>query len=134
MLQIKSLVTDARHTELLSGVLRSEIKLEVAIFAGVRWEVIGPDSDLTPLQALADVPDRLLARAPGWEMIQLSLEFAQSLSAYPFVGSPVRRVTVGAGKIHRAEFAYAESLAAFVGGLCRRAGNIDLHFCPVRKK
>src|SRR5262245_56638642 len=79
------LVPDARHAQPRAGSLRGEIELEVTIFLGVRRKVIGPDRDLTPLEALADIPVRLLAGAPGREMVELPAQFAKPLAANPFL-------------------------------------------------
>jgi hypothetical protein len=118
-------VSDTRHAEFLSGILCREIELEFGVFAGIRWQVVGPDGYLTPLKALADIPDGLLAGAPSREVVQLSLQLAQPLSADPFVGGAVRRVAVGAGKIESAHLARTESLSALVGGLRGPAGDVN---------
>src|SRR5882672_2069842 len=103
---------DTWHAELLSGVAGREIELEVAIFLGIRRQVIGPDRDLAPLEALADVPDRLLAGPPRWEVAQLSIQLAEPLSANPFVGPLLRGVTVGAGEVELSKLARAQRFAA----------------------
>src|ERR1051325_8354952 len=66
---IIQLVPDARHAELQPFVLRGEVKLEVAVFLGVRRQFVRADVHLTPLEALANIPDRQKARAPGREVI-----------------------------------------------------------------
>src|SRR5258708_6158219 len=59
------LVSDTRHAQFLPGILYRKIELQFAIFVGIRWQVISPDGYLAPLEAFPDVPDGLLACAPG---------------------------------------------------------------------
>ena len=60
-------------------------KLQIAIFLGVRRQFVGADIDLAPLEALADIPDRQQAGAPGREMVVLALRLAQPLAANPVI-------------------------------------------------
>src|SRR5689334_12088326 len=76
---------DARHAQLQTLVLRSQIKLQIAIFLGVRRQLVGANIDLTPLETLANVPDLQQAGAPGREMVVLALRLAEPLSANPVV-------------------------------------------------
>src|SRR6478752_5065841 len=78
------LMPDSRHVELEPGVDRGEVKLEIAVWLGVRRQLVGPYRDVAPFEALANVPDRLLARTPGWEVIELPALLAQPLAADPF--------------------------------------------------
>src|SRR5450631_2973016 len=98
----------ARHAQLQALVQRGEINLQVAIFLGVRRQFVSANIDLAPLEALADVPDRQQAGAPGREMVVLAFRLAQPLAADPAIGG--NAVTVGAGKVELAELALGQRL------------------------
>ena len=76
-------MANAGNAEFLPRVLTREIEFEVAIFGGIWWKIVGPDRHLAPLEALANIPYRLLAGPPGREVIELSAQFAQPLAANP---------------------------------------------------
>src|SRR5262249_38331246 len=101
---------DARAAHLLALVLSHDIELEIAIFLGDGRQFIGADVDLAPLEALADVPDRLQAGPPGREVIGLPFCLAKPLAADPVIGRDA--VAVCAGKVELAELALGEVLAA----------------------
>ena len=61
------LMPDAGYAELLTLVLRGEIELEIAIFLGIGRQLIGANIDLTPLEALSNIPNCQKVRAPGRE-------------------------------------------------------------------
>src|SRR5262249_18484813 len=97
---------------LQSVVLRREIELKVAVFLCIGWKVIGADRNVAPLKALADVPDRLLARTPRRKMVELSAQLAQPLSSNPFEAALFRRVAVSAGHIEPTDLARCQRHAA----------------------
>src|SRR5690349_17061265 len=116
---------DARHAQLLPGVDRREIELEVTVFLGVGRQLVGPDGDVAPGEAPADVPDLVEAGAPGREMIELALLLAEPLAADPLEPAACRVVAVAAGKVECAEFCVRERAPALVGGLGIRARQVD---------
>src|SRR6202011_3887184 len=116
---------DPRHVELEAVALRGEIKLEVAVFLGVGRQLVRPDRDLAPLEALADVPDRLLAGAPGGEMIERAAQLREPLAADPFARPALGRVAIDAGEVELPDLALRERFAARVGGLRGRALRVD---------
>src|SRR6185437_9018471 len=84
---------DARYAEFETLALGRKIHFQVAVFLGIRRQFVGANVDLAPLEALANVPDLLLAGAPGREMVVLALRRPQPLPADPMVGGaegPVR--------------------------------------------
>src|ERR1041385_4522106 len=105
-----TLVSDPRHVELEAVALRREIKLEVAVFLGVGRQVVRPHRDLAPLEALADVPDRLLAGAPGGEMIERAAQLREPLAADPFACPALRRVAIDAGEVELPDLAMRQRL------------------------
>src|SRR5215831_7342917 len=111
--------------------LRGQMEFEITIFFGVRRQVVGPDRHLTPLEALANVPDRLLAGAPGWKMVELSAQFAKPLATNPLLRAFFAAVAVGAGKVQCADLARAQLIATLVGGFCRCTHRIDGHWRAV---
>ena len=123
---------DARHAQLQAFVLRGEIELKVAIFLGVRRQLVGADIDLAPLEALADVPDRQQAGAPGREMVALALGLAEPLAADPFVSR--NAVAVRAGEVELSELARAQLFAALYRRFGRLARRIDLDGSPLARK
>src|ERR1043166_8869016 len=108
---------DPRHVELEAVALGGEIKLEVAVFLGVGRQLVRPHSDLTPLEALADVPDRLLARAPGGEMVDPAAQLREPLPANPFARAAFRRMAIDAGEVELPDLAVRQRFAARVGRL-----------------
>src|ERR1700754_440864 len=120
---------DPRYAQLLSVVLRCQINLQVAVFLGVRRQFVGTDVHLAPLEALADIPDRLQAGAPGREVIVLSLRLAEPLAADPVIGC--LPVTIGAGEVELAELAAREFLAARDRRLRLRARRVHRDRRPI---
>src|SRR5450631_404440 len=116
-------VPNPRHAQLQPLIQRGEINLQVAIFLGVRRQLIGADINLAPLEALADIPDRQQAGAPSREMVVLAFRLAQPLAADPAIGR--NAVTIGAGKVELAELTLAQRLAARDRGLGLFAGGVD---------
>src|ERR1043166_8557235 len=112
---------DPRHVELEAVALGREIKLEVAIFLGVGRQLVRPHRDLAPLEALADIPHRLRAGAPGGEMIAPAAQLREPLSADPFARAAFRRVAIDAGEVELTDLAMRECFAARVGRLGGRA-------------
>src|SRR5215813_12760223 len=110
---------DARHAELLPFVLNGEIELKIAVFLGVRRELVRANVDLTPLESLAYVPDREEARAPGREMVVLAFCLAQQLTANPAVGYFL--MSVCARHVELTYLARAQLLTPLDGCFCIRA-------------
>src|SRR5512147_1768612 len=94
---------DARHAELEAFVLRGEIQLQVAIFLGVGRQLVGANIDLAPLEPLADIPNLQQARAPGREVIILTLRLAEPLPSNPAVRDFA--MTVGARHVELTDLA-----------------------------
>src|ERR1043166_107392 len=116
---------DPRHVELEAVALGREIKLEVAVFLGVGRQLIRPHRDLAPLEALADVPDRLLAGAPSGEMIDPAAQLREPLPADPFARAALGRVAIDAGEVELPDLAMRKRFAARVSRLGRRALRVD---------
>src|SRR5262249_41295289 len=117
---------DPRHVELQAVALRGQEQLEVAVFLGIGRQLVRPDGHLTPLKALADVPDRLLAGAPGGEMVELAALLGKPLAADPLERAALRQMTIDAGEVELAESARRQRVAAIVGRLGRGARRVDL--------
>src|SRR5690242_1219888 len=96
---------NTRHAELQAGVHRREVKLEIAIFVGVRRQLVSADVDLAPLEALANVPHGLQARSPGREVVVLTLLLTEPLAADPLQTRLRRIVAVDTGEIELSELA-----------------------------
>src|SRR5262249_6799169 len=128
----RSSMADSGHAELQPGILCCQVELEVAVFLRVRRQLIGADRHRAPLEALADVPERLPAGPPGREMIELPAQFPEPLAANPFGGALLRRVTVGAGEVELPNLALGQGLAALVGGFCRWARDIGVDWRIIR--
>src|ERR1051326_7546096 len=105
---------DPRHVELEAVALGREIKLEIAVFLGVRRQLIRPHRDLAPLEALADVPDRLLAGAPSGEMIDPAAQRSEKLPADPFARASFRCVAIDAGGVELPDLAMRQRFPARV--------------------
>src|SRR5262249_9059184 len=118
------LMPDARHAELLPFVLNGEIEFEVAVFPGIRRQLVRANVDLAPLESLPDVPDREEARAPGWEMVVLAFWLAQPLTPDPVVGN--FSMAVRARHVELTHLARAQLLASLDGCLRLRARGVDL--------
>src|SRR5258707_1720189 len=104
------LMPDARHVHLQAFVLRREIKLKIAVFLGVGRQLVGADIDLAPLEALADVPDVVEARAPRREVIVLPLLLAEPLAPNPLEAALLGRMAIHACEVELAELALAQRL------------------------
>src|SRR5665213_4245067 len=122
---------DARHAEFEALALRRQIHLKVAILLGIGRQFISADVDLTPLEALANVPDLLLAGAPGREMVVLALQHRQPLPANPVIGGFA--VAIGAGEIEFAELTVRQRLATLRSRLRRRA-HVDVDRLAIGEK
>ncbi len=123
------------------GVHRRQIELQIAVFLGVRRQLVGADVDLAPLEALADVPDRLQAGAPGREMIVLALLLAEPLAADPLQAAACGAVAIDAGEVELAELALGSapcrartlpwrrgsSMSTLIGSPLARKLQIDRH-------
>src|SRR5688572_16667581 len=125
------LVPDARHAGLEPLVLRPQIELEIAILLGVGRQFVGADIDLTPLEALTKIPDRLQAGAAGREMNDLPARLAEPLAADPLISG--NAVAIGTGKVELAELALGQVLAALERGLGRLALGVDLDRLAIRQ-
>src|SRR5215470_14035232 len=99
------------HVEFQSIALRGEIEFQVAVFFGVRRQFVRPARDLAPLEALADIPDRLLAGTPGGKMVELTIDLGQPLPAHPLERAATRQVTVGTTEVELSDLAQAQFLA-----------------------
>src|SRR5471032_2676463 len=110
--------------ECLPLVHLAQIKLQLAIFNGVGRQLVGAHLDIAPFEALADVPDLVAAGAPQREMVVLALGLAQPLATDPFVGA--LPMAIGAGEVELADLEVRQLLAARVGRLRSRHGEIDL--------
>src|SRR5262249_57477763 len=91
---------DPGHIEFKAGIDRREVELEVAMFLRIRRQLVRPDRDIAPLEALADIPDRLLTRAPGREVIELAALLAEPLATDPLEPTALGVMTIHPRKLH----------------------------------
>src|SRR5215813_15050557 len=125
---------DTRHIELEAVALGGEIKLEVAVFLGIGRQFVRPYRDLAPLEAFADVPDRLQAGAPSGEVIERAAHLREPLAADPFARAALRRMAIDTGEVELPDLALRERFAALVGGLGGCALVIDRDGAAVGEK
>src|SRR5690348_18512917 len=99
-------MSDVGGGEFLPLVHLAQIKLQLAVFNRIGWQLIGAHLNVAPLEAFANIPNLIAAGAPHGEVIELPLGFAQPLAAQPFVGG--LPVAIGAGEVELANLELGE--------------------------
>src|SRR5262245_21973617 len=101
------------------------------MFLGVRRQLVGPDCYVAPLKAFANVPNRLLAGAPGREVIELTALLAQPLAADPLETATVRIMAIETGEVELSDLDGRERTPALISFLGAGACDIDMHLLAV---
>src|SRR5262249_29760406 len=122
---------DPGHIEFKAGIDRREVELEVAVFLRIRRQLVRPDRDIAPLEALADIPDCLLPRGRGGEVTELAALPAEPLATDPLEPTSLGIMTIQARKVELSNLDIGQRPSTLISFPCARAGHVDVHLLTI---